>query len=396
MSVSVRSYGNVDQFIEVEKPTTPINCVYPHLVHDMAKTFLEGFNGTPMYAVKANPSPLVIKELYAAGIRNFDTASMDEIKLVKGLFPDAKCYFMAPSKFVGAAKEAYDTYGLRDFVADHQSEIDRLLEDTGSDANIYIRMKAHSEESVYELSSKFGMEPEEAVDALKYLASKGRSAHLSFNVGSLCLHPDAYRRAIESAAGVARSAGVKLESLDVGGGFPYKYATLTPPPLSEYFDTIEKAVKASGLPEDCDIYCEPGRGLSANAQSLLLQIIMIKDNQLYLNDGRYGSLSEVEFSGDLVRYPYRHISCGGIRANETSRFGVFGPTCDTMDVLDMQFELPTDCQVGDWIEIGTLGAYSNAVSTQFNGFSTDNWMLVSDESSEPPVYYHQIEKQAAE
>ncbi|MTI08870.1 type III PLP-dependent enzyme domain-containing protein [Curvivirga aplysinae] len=387
MSAPIKTYKNVDAFIVDNRPNIPVNCVYPHLVRQMARDFLDGFNGTPMYAVKANPSPLVLKELYAAGIRHFDTASMDEIKLINSMFPDATCYFMAPSKFVGAAKEAYEKYGLRHFVADHQSEIDRLLNDTGDDANIFIRLKAHSEEAVYELSSKFGMANEDAVKALQYLESKGRKANISFHVGSLCTHPDAFPRAVANAAGVAKEAGVKLNALDVGGGFPYKYPSMETPPLKDFFDAIDEAVKAADLPKDCEILCEPGRALSANAQSLLLQIIMIKDDQIYLNDGIYGSMSEVGMT-DLVRYPYRLVSCDGPRANETKGFGTYGPTCDTLDVMNMHFELPVDVQVGDWIEIGILGAYSNAVASNFNGFSADNWMVVEDDNAFPPTYYH--------
>ena len=52
-------------------------------------------------------------------------------------------------------------------------------------------------------------------------------------------------------------------------------------------------------------------------------------------------------------------------------FKVFGPTCDSNDVLGAPFHLPEDVREGDWIEVGMMGAYSLSMRTQFNGFHTD-------------------------
>jgi ornithine decarboxylase len=54
-----------------------------------------------------------------------------------------------------------------------------------------------------------------------------------------------------------------------------------------------------------------------------------------------------------------------------TEFRIFGPTCDSNDVLGAPFVLPENVREGDWIEVGMMGAYSLSMRTQFNGFFTD-------------------------
>jgi ornithine decarboxylase len=53
-------------------------------------------------------------------------------------------------------------------------------------------------------------------------------------------------------------------------------------------------------------------------------------------------------------------------------------------VLPVKFALPADIRVGDWIEVGQLGAYSNAMRTRFNGFHPDDWVNIDGEEAGPP------------
>jgi ornithine decarboxylase len=49
-------------------------------------------------------------------------------------------------------------------------------------------------------------------------------------------------------------------------------------------------------------------------------------------------------------------------------FTVWGPTCDSYDVLPQIFTLPSDVDEDDWVEFGLMGAYTQASLTPFNGF----------------------------
>ena len=46
-------------------------------------------------------------------------------------------------------------------------------------------------------------------------------------------------------------------------------------------------------------------------------------------------------------------------------------------MLPGSFELPADAREGDWLEIGQLGAYSNALATRFNGFFPETFVTLA-------------------
>ena len=99
-------------------------------------------------------------------------------------------------------------------------------------------------------------------------------------------------------------------------------------------------------------------------------------DRLYINDGIYGSLSEMFLS--KLRMPVTVVGRTVAPSDRLAPFTLFGPTCDSLDVIPGTFDLPDDLQEGDWLEIHQLGAYSNALATHFNGFYPETMVLVED------------------
>jgi len=359
-------FASVADVIARLNPSYPVFCVFPDVLRARAREFVDGFPGTVLYAVKCNPHPYVLKALWEGGVRHFDTASIFEIAKVSEQLPEAHCYFNHPVKGRGALEAAADVYGLKDYVVDTFSELDKVTEIAGTDITIEVRIATPKGSAVYDLSSKFGAAPDEAVALLTEASRRGCRTAIAFHVGSQCLDPDAYRVAMEMSAEVAARAGVKLEYLDVGGGFPAVYKKETPP-LSTYFDVIQAAYERLGL--ELPLFAEPGRALVADACSVLTQVHLRKGDSLYINDGIYGCLSEIR-DGDLDP-PVRAISKSGPVEGPMQSFRIFGPTCDSLDVLKQTFDLPESIGEGDWIEFGLMGAYSIGMQTGFNGFVTD-------------------------
>ena len=60
-------------------------------------------------------------------------------------------------------------------------------------------------------------------------------------------------------------------------------------------------------------------------------------------------------------------------------FSFYGPTCDDLDHMAGPFMLPADVGAGDYVEIGMLGAYGCAMRTGFNGFGSEERVIVDDE-----------------
>jgi ornithine decarboxylase len=379
-------YPSLPALIEAVRPEMPHYGLHPARFQRAAKRFLDSFPGVTMYAVKANPVPNVVDQIYEAGIRHFDTASLAEIELIRGRYKDAVCHFMAPVRLPGAAGIAVKRYGVTDYVVDCDQELDKLLSETdnGKGLRIFVRIATPLGGAMLELSSKFGTSPDKGAKLLKRVAETGATPALTFHVGSQCLSPFSYAQAVELARRAAVMSGVKIAALDIGGGFPAPYPGNDVPPYHWYFDTIREALSTFPLEEDTELLCEPGRALCAEGVTLVCRVILRKGDQLFLNDGIYGNFDELALSGWTAEYPRKiyGLDANGKaieRLGDNVPFRIFGPTCDTIDVLSRPMMLPHTIQQNDYIVFETMGAYSVALRTGFNGFYSDDWALIDDE-----------------
>ncbi len=381
-------YRSVDEVARRLKPEAPVECVFPEAVRGQATKFLRLFPGRVLYAVKCNPSAHMLRHMYDAGIRQFDVASLEEAQLVRGLFPDAEMHFMHPVKSREAIRAAYKM-GIRTFSLDSTQELMKILEETKSakNLNLFIRLAVGATAAAYDLSGKFGAAPSVASDLLRHARKVAHKVGICFHVGSQCMDPASYAGAIARAIDVAQKAKVKLDVIDVGGGFPAFYPGMNPPPLENFAETILAAAKTL-LDDGTELWCEPGRAMVASGASMLVRVMLRKGRRLYINDGTYGSLFDAGSLG--WRYPVRLVrpkapvrkdavptegTGKGMSVRTPSEklvgFSFYGPTCDTLDKMKGPFLLPEDTQEGDWIEISQLGAYGAAMQTRFNGFFSE-------------------------
>jgi len=382
-SQALQHHPSFAAIIEAARPALPVYVLHPKRFRAAVARFLDAFPGTTMYAVKANPVPHVLDQLYEAGIRHFDTASLAEIELIRGRYADSICHFMAPVRIPGEARAAWRDHGLTDFVVDCDPELDKLLSETdgGKALRIFVRVATPLGGAMLELSSKFGTTPANAGRLLKRIAGAGARPALTFHVGSQCLSPFTYAQAVELARRAVEAGGVTVSALDVGGGFPGTYLGNDVPPFHWYFDTVREAVSTFPLQDGGDIYCEPGRALAAEGVSLITRVILRRDDQLFLNDGIYGSFDELSVPAWTADYPRRVLSFGPSgrvreRRGELKPFKIFGPTCDTLDVLLRPLLLPKTIQQDDYIVFENMGAYSIALRTGFNGFYPNDWAII--------------------
>jgi ornithine decarboxylase len=379
------AYPGVAALIEALVPREPVYCLYPHVLHRSARRFLDGFPGRVLYAVKANPHGDVLRLLHAAGVCDFDTASLPEIRLVNELCPGATCWFMAPVRFDGAAAEACARYGVRAFVIDHANELERLLRETrGHDITVFVRMQARHEDATYDFSEKFGATPDQTVELLRAVRTAGTTPALAFNIGSLIRNSGAHAGMLAGCADVIGRSGVAVRQLDIGGGFPRNYPGLDVDAPERFFAAIEAARRAQPVLKDVELFCEPGRALAADGMSVLTRVLLRKPDALYLNDGIWGSFLEQFVSHGKVLFPTRVYRGGEPLVGTLRSFTLFGPTCDSLDRFPAPFPLPEAIRAGDFIEFGMTGAYSVSNRSHFNGFYPDTFATITDPVSLPP------------
>src|SRR3546814_11750760 len=68
------------------------------------------------------------------------------------------------------------------------------------------------------------------------------------------------------------SSDLTVDIIDVGGGFPSVYPGMEPPALEYYFDAIDRAFESLPISYSAELWCEPGRALSAEYSSLIVRV----------------------------------------------------------------------------------------------------------------------------
>ena len=382
----METYRSVNSLVSELSPEQPLHIFRPHAIKRAVRFFTRKFGGDVLYAIKTNPEPHVLKELWKHGIRHFDAASLHEVELARGMFAKAEIHFMHTVKSRHAIREAYFTHGVKDFSLDSLEELSKICKETknAKDLGLYIRLAIPNTYAEINLSDKFGINLHDAVNLLKTARKKAARLGVCFHVGSQCMHPNAYRIAMNMAADVIKKAKVKIDMMDVGGGFPSIYPGMKPPALEDYMDAIHEEFKRMKLKGKVRLMCEPGRALVAESGSVLVRVDLRKDHNLYINDGTYGSLFDAGYPGFI--FPTRLRRPGEDHSENSAPFSFYGPTCDTLDFMKGPFFLPEDTEEGDYIEIGQLGAYGRTFATRFNGFFPASELAVVEDDPLMSMY----------
>ena len=374
----MQKFNSVDELVNTIQPVDPVYCIRPHSIKAACSWFKNNFPGKVLYAIKTNPSEKVIKYIGECGINHFDVASINEIKLIKKVLPQAKAYYMNTIKSREHIKEAYFNYNIKDFAFDTKDELQKIIEatKTAKDLTLYVRVSISNEHAEIDLSKKFGALPSEALGLLRLAKAHAKKVGLSFHVGSQCMHPISYAKGIADLGSIIKKTKIYPDIINVGGGFPSIYPDLNPQPLDSYMTEIKKAFNNLKLENKPELFCEPGRALVAESGSSIVKVILRKKQKLYINDGTYGSLFDAGVPNFVL--PTRMIPNGRITSKKLTSYSLFGPTCDSIDYMKGPFILPNNLKEGDYIEIGQLGAYSLTFRTKFNGFYSDQIFEVQD------------------
>lgn len=316
------------------------------------------------YAIKSLPHAAIIAALRDAG-GSFDLATNGEVDLVRRLGVDPqRCIHTHPIKRDGDIRTAM-AFGVDRFVVDNPDEL-RKFERFKSRVALLVRVAFRSADAVADLSRKFGCDPETVPDLLA-LAAKLRIKieGLSFHAGSQAAGPANHVAAINVCHDLmlrARRRGHELRTLDIGGGFPVDYGQ-SAMPIEEFCAPIRRAL--ASLKSPVRVIAEPGRYIAAPAAVAVSSVMgrALRDGRwwYYLDDGLYGSYSGQMF--DHATYSIEALAPAGA----TYPSVLAGPTCDSIDVIKEDIELP-ELKQGDLLVGRVMGAYTWASASEFNLF----------------------------
>ena len=377
----MQKFKSVEELVTQLKPDKPVYCIRKNSILSASKYFQKNFPGEILYAVKTNPHKEVIKTLIESGIKQFDVASIEEIKAVREFSHSAKCSYMHTIKSKNSIFEAYFKYGIKTFALDTKDELIKIMKNTNNakDLELFVRVAVSNEHAEIDLSKKFGALNSEAVGLLRLVKQYAKKIGLSFHVGSQCMHPISYHKGITEIGNIIKKTKIIPDYINVGGGFPTIYPDLIPQSLNNYLNEIKKSLENLKLNNNTEIICEPGRALVAESGSTIVRVNLKKKQKLYINDGTYGTLFDAGTPN--IVFPSKMIkdSSSKIISKKLTAFDFYGPTCDSMDYMKGPFLLPNNIKENDYIELGQLGAYGLTFRTQFNGFFSDEIYEVEDQ-----------------
>lgn len=324
------------------------------------------------YALKANSEPTILTYLNQLGC-GFEAASAFEIKLLLDLGIDPKKIIYGTSiKPADHIAQAYK-WGINRFAADSKEEIEKIAQ-CAPGAKIFVRTIVDDTGSVFMMSVRFGAPATAVQELLLYARELGLKIYgISFYVGSQAKHANMWAKGVQTVRPIIEALderGVRLEILNIGGGFPVRYGNHRyAPSLHDIVVSTHNALHA--LPYMPKLIMEPGRGIVASTTALVSTVIARNDRAhrpwLCLDAGIYNALFEAMIHQGATRYtvhPFKPLE----GRTEMMSCTLAGPTGDSLDIIAKNVRLPASIGVGDKLIFENAGAYTIAMGSRFNGF----------------------------
>ncbi len=359
------------------KSSTPFFIFNKKILLDEIKKYQDNFPDKTeiCYAMKANSEKEVLEIMNKSGT-SFEVASSHELDLLKKIHVSASRILFGTSIKTNGQIKDFVKYGVDRFAFDSEQELLKIAE-CAPGARVYVRVLVNDRsDSVFHMSDKFGTSLENALFLLVRAKELGLVPYaISFNVGSQARNEYAWARGIKDISLLMKrllKKGIKIEAVNLGGGFPHSYqANDEIPKIKTISQHIKVAVK--GLPYPVKFIIEPGRGLVASSFCLIVSVIgkvkRSNGNWLYVDAGVYNALLEALNSQGSTKYKIESLAKFSSSVPK-EYFIVTGPTGDNLDVLGSHISLSSNIAVGDKLVIYDTGAYTFTLATKFNGFPT--------------------------
>lgn len=360
-----------------ERFGTPLYVYDMERVAERVRKFERAFAGVDhllAYSVKANGNLSLLARLGAMGCGADITSRGELFRARKAGIPADRIVFAGVGKSELEMREAL-AEGIYAFNVESTGELGRLdavAASMGVRAPFALRVNPdvvsptpHEYTATGHAAAKFGVPMRDAPDL--YLWGAGRE-HLEprgidVHIGSQIVDPEPYLRALDSVLDLAarlREQGIRLEFLDIGGGYGISYDQGPEMDLESLAAEVAPRVREAGL----RLILEPGRSLVGDAGILITRVHYVKraGKTFVIVDGGMSELIRPSHYGGF--HSIERVDAREARPVEA--VDVVGPICETGDFLarDRQMEVP---EPGELLAVRTAGAYGFAMASNYNG-----------------------------
>ena len=381
--------GGVASSALAERFGTPLVVYCDETLRRQARSFREavGADGRVFYGTKACPNVALLRLLREEGV-GADVASAGELAfaraaglegrwlLVHGNNKDEALLREAAVEGAPVVLDAPDEVELAAAAGVHEAL-----------ARVTLGVDADTHEAVVtgHHGSKFGLPPAEAEDAVARALAQGLDVlGLHVHVGSQLPDFTAQAETIERLAAFATrcrdSLGWVARTVDLGGGFGIRHH-----PEEQVADAAElartaastarQAFAANGLPEP-ETWLEPGRALVGRAGVTLYRVGAVKRLEERTWVAVDGGMSD---NPRPQLYGARYTALAATRMDDQpdEQVSLAGMHCESGDVLIDDVALPAPRR-GDLLAVPATGAYTLAMSSNYNGVGRPAAVLVRD------------------
>ncbi len=350
------------------------------------------------YSVKVCSNIHILRLLADEGA-GFDIVSGGELHRVLAAGGDpGRCCFAGVAKTDDEIRFALDA-GIKMFNVESEQELAtlaRLAREAGRRTTAAIRVnpdvdpRTHRFITTGKRETKFGVDLARAERLWRDFAASDGPRHVDLvgiqtHIGSQITTVRPYVQALEKTVALIdrlAEAGLRITTLDFGGGFGAEYEGGEALPAEAFADAIVPILQGRGL----QILMEPGRFIAGNAGVLLTRVQYVKpsgDRTFLLCDAGMNHLLRPALYGS-----YHHIwpaepgedfapaqrTCDEAFPG-TVVVDVVGPICESADFFGKDRHLPPVAR-GDRLAIFSAGAYGMSMASEYNAFPRPAEVLV--------------------
>lgn len=364
---------------------TPVVVYDEATLRAQARAYVEAAPGALIvYGTKAFPSVAILRLLAEEGLgADVSTAGELEFALRAGISGE-RLVIHGNNKEDELLRRSAEVGAL--IVIDSLDELERARAVGATRCLIRVTpgIEADTHEGIMtgHLGSKFGLPPDDAVEAVRrFPGCEGLHVH----VGSQLLHFGASLMTVTWIADFAARLRTELEwtprIVDLGGGLGARHVLDEPSfTIGEFVGGLlaehERSWQLHGLP-DIRLVLEPGRSLVSRAGVTLYSVGGIKHTS--------AATTFVTIDGGMsdnprpAMYNARYSALLANRADEepSGAYAVAGKHCESSDVLIERVELP-EPRRGDLLAVPVTGAYTLSMSSNYNAITRPPAVLVED------------------
>jgi diaminopimelate decarboxylase len=340
---------------------------------EMLQGAFESLNVQICFSIKSNSNLSILRLMADKGLGADIVSGGELFRAIRAGFDPKKIVYAGVGKTSEELRFALKT-GIGMFNVESEAELSALSEIARSvDAlapislrvNPDIDVKAHQYTTTARKENKFGIPFADAVNLYKKANSLPNINPVGIDVhlGSPVLSLEPYRQALDLISGLfveLHGCGIKVHTIDVGGGFGIVYDNEKPFTPIQFASLITPYVEKL----KCNIIIEPGRFVVGNSAVLLTTITYVKQTEtklFYICDAGMN---------DLIRPPlygsYHAVTPVVKPDNAQSVIAdIVGPVCESSDFFakDRSIELLPQRSV---LAIKSAGAYGFTMSSNYN------------------------------